>query len=205
LSEFHYKKTENRYNSWCKICVYDHQKLRWKDRKRKAVELLGGKCCQCGYNKNLSALDFHHINPEEKEYDFGKLREKRWEDIIKELQKCVLLCSNCHREVHTPDENMISSNTDNNVLNYESTKWLNPTGECPNCKQDVYGTKYCSVKCAKLGNRKVKNRPSKEILLKQIEEMGYCAVGRLYGVSDIAVRKWVNVTVTPQFPKLLKE
>ena len=47
-TEFYFKKTENRYNSWCKSCVYQLQKERWKDRKRKAVELLGGECQICG-------------------------------------------------------------------------------------------------------------------------------------------------------------
>ena len=50
LDEFH-KKTDDYYHSYCKTCLYKLQKERWKDRKQKAIELMGGKCNSCGYNK----------------------------------------------------------------------------------------------------------------------------------------------------------
>lgn len=192
LSEFHFKKSENRYNSWCKSCVYELQKLRWKDRKRKVVELMGGKCCKCNYDKNLSVFELHHLDPSQKEYDWNKLRQLQWETIIAELKKCILVCANCHREIHSPNENMNYQGMDNNVLNHDYIRWLQPTGKCPSCKQDVYGTKYCSVECAHLGSRRAE-RPSQEVLLKEVEELGYCAVGRKYGVSDVAIRKWLGL------------
>lgn len=67
-------------------------------RKQDAVNYLGGKCSVCGYNKCLGALDFHHVNPDEK--DFALSGKTKWEDMKKELDKCVLLCANCHREHH---------------------------------------------------------------------------------------------------------
>lgn len=74
------------------------------------VNYLGSKCTKCGYNKCLTALEFHHIDPKEKDFNIARCISKsgiRWVDtkiipyhIIKELDKCILLCSNCHREQH---------------------------------------------------------------------------------------------------------
>lgn len=68
--------------------------------KIKAVEYLGGKCRRCGYNKCLAALEFHHRNPSEKEFSWDRLRGRSWGSIVEELDKCDLLCSNCHKEEH---------------------------------------------------------------------------------------------------------
>lgn len=54
---FRLKATENRLDSWCKVCLYRSQMDRWIARKKKAVDLMGGKCCKCGYSKNYAALD----------------------------------------------------------------------------------------------------------------------------------------------------
>lgn len=72
----------------------------WRQKiKEQLIEYKGGKCFSCGYNKCTAALEFHHLAPEEK--DFG-IRHKiqSVEKIKKEVDKCALLCSNCHREVH---------------------------------------------------------------------------------------------------------
>lgn len=68
------------------------------DLKERAVAHLGGRCTVCGYDKCPSAFDFHHIDPDEK--DFVISSKTSWEAIEPELKKCVLLCANCHREVH---------------------------------------------------------------------------------------------------------
>ena len=64
----------------------------------------GGKCEHCGYNANLSALEFHHKNPEEKEFqvDIRAFSNYSLEKLEAELDKCELLCSNCHKEHHHP-------------------------------------------------------------------------------------------------------
>lgn len=81
--------------------LYKAQIFRWRRIKDKAVEYKGGCCCKCGYNKHSAALEFHHINPEEKEFTWTKLRLKSWDKIIKELDKCVLVCANCHNIEHS--------------------------------------------------------------------------------------------------------
>jgi hypothetical protein len=77
----------------------EKRRLSLKILKNKAVKYLGGKCLKCGYKKSLSALTFHHRNPDEKEFDVCiKLNDMSWEEIKKELDKCDCLCFNCHME-----------------------------------------------------------------------------------------------------------
>ena len=70
-----------------------------RNLKQKYIEYKGGKCEKCGYNKSLNALEFHHRNPKEKEFTLSGIR-RGWEETKRELDKCDLFCSNCHREIH---------------------------------------------------------------------------------------------------------
>jgi predicted DNA-binding protein YlxM (UPF0122 family) len=66
-----------------------------------AIEYKGGKCVKCGYDKYNGALQFHHLNPEEKDFSFSDGGYSlSWLKIIKELDKCILVCANCHSEIH---------------------------------------------------------------------------------------------------------
>lgn len=60
----------------------------------------GGKCQRCGYNKCNRALEFHHIDPSKKDFGISKNINRNIEDLKREVDKCILLCSNCHAEVH---------------------------------------------------------------------------------------------------------
>lgn len=71
-----------------------------KELQAKAIEYGGGKCKICGYSKCFAALEFHHIDPTQKNFEPSKAYKKKWETLKKELDKCALLCANCHREVH---------------------------------------------------------------------------------------------------------
>jgi hypothetical protein len=71
------------------------------NRQQRAVEYKGGKCQICGYSKCSRALEFHHIDPNAKEFGISsKAHSTAWDKLCKELDKCALLCANCHREVH---------------------------------------------------------------------------------------------------------
>lgn len=82
--------------------TYHSQTIRGLKRKVKLVKLLGGKCSNCGYSKNLAALEFNHLDPNKKELqlDLRSLSNHREEILLKEVKKCNLLCSNCHKEHH---------------------------------------------------------------------------------------------------------
>ena len=74
---------------------------RRKKLRRMAREYKGAKCALCGYNKCQEALDFHYIDPRKKDFGLSERGLTRsWEKIKKEIDKCILLCANCHREVH---------------------------------------------------------------------------------------------------------
>ena len=78
-----------------------HVKLKRKRLKEQAVIYKGGKCEHCGYSKCIGALEFHHKNPEEKDFAISKDGNTRsWEKVKNEIDKCLLLCSNCHKEEH---------------------------------------------------------------------------------------------------------
>ena len=68
--------------------------------KLRAVNLLGGKCVVCDYSKHPGVLDFHHLDPHTKSFGISSGGFSRsWATIEAELQKCILVCANCHREV----------------------------------------------------------------------------------------------------------
>ncbi len=75
----------------------------WRKRKKKElVQYKGGKCEICGYNKSINVLQFHHINPEEKDFTIGS-KSYSLEKLKREVDKCILLCANCHIEIHSKD------------------------------------------------------------------------------------------------------
>ena len=74
-------------------------KRRRRKIRRDLIEMFGGKCSKCGYNKCEAALEFHHLDPNEKDFPVAT-NSKSWKLIVEEAKKCILVCSNCHREIH---------------------------------------------------------------------------------------------------------
>jgi hypothetical protein len=72
------------------------------DKKLKAIEYKGGRCQICAYSRCTAALEFHHSDPSQKDFAINKALSNHWKwDKIKlELEKCILVCANCHREIH---------------------------------------------------------------------------------------------------------
>lgn len=99
-TEFYSQADRRNGTSWCKRCKNDYDIERWIQRKLDAIEYKGGSCSHCGYDKFYGALEFHHTDPSQKEVSWNKLRLKSWDKVLNELDKCILLCANCHREEH---------------------------------------------------------------------------------------------------------
>lgn len=100
-SEFHkngFRSGKQQYRGYCKACANKIETERYRDR-RNLAESFKTKCEKCGEDR-IYVLDFHHKNPEEKEFTIGRNEINSEERIIKEIQKCVVLCSNCHRAFH---------------------------------------------------------------------------------------------------------
>lgn len=88
-------------SSRCRQCLIDAVSRRRRKLKLLAVDYKGGKCSVCGYKKCVDALEFHHLDPSKKDFGIGSGITKAWSKIKKELDKCELLCSNCHKELHS--------------------------------------------------------------------------------------------------------
>lgn len=69
-----------------------------KRLKKEAVALKGGCCEQCGYDRCIEALQFHHIDPAAKSFELKAAASKSRAAFLSELEKCKLLCANCHAE-----------------------------------------------------------------------------------------------------------
>jgi hypothetical protein len=84
----------------CLDCKVEKDSQNRRDSKAKLAEAHGGCCKICGYNKTPWAMEFHHRNPEEKEFSIGSSIVRCLRKLFEESKKCVLLCANCHREYH---------------------------------------------------------------------------------------------------------
>lgn len=162
----------------------------WRARsKARLVKAFGKKCISCGYSKCIEALEFHHKNPDEKDFTISSYQYLNWNRLVQEAKKCILVCCRCHREIHDGliDISTLKQNIDEQVLNYKEdlveTKIPCICGVLKPLKN-----KYCSPKCAN------SNKPSKakwdSINLAQcLKQLDYEAIGRLVGVSGTAVKK----------------
>lgn len=105
LEEFYKRKNKkttlkNPHYSYCKKCIMKYNSERAAKNKLQAVIYLGGECQKCGYRKCLAALEFHHRESEKKEHTIAHWKAP-FSKMKTELDKCQLLCSNCHREIHS--------------------------------------------------------------------------------------------------------
>jgi 5-methylcytosine-specific restriction endonuclease McrA len=98
VAKFVYEVTNRRYKCVkCRSEAVQRRRIRVKDM---LLDALGGKCRNCNYDKCSGALDFHHLIPSEKEFAIsGKGWTISYARLLKEAEKCIILCANCHREV----------------------------------------------------------------------------------------------------------
>lgn len=103
FSEFY--STKNRpIAGICKTCFNKICIKRWIERKLQAIDYKGNECEDCKLhikNSHYSVFEFHHLDPIQKDFSWNKLRLKSLNSIRKELDKCILLCANCHRIRHS--------------------------------------------------------------------------------------------------------
>lgn len=180
-----------------------------KQIKKRAIEAFGNKCFICKNSYPTSVYDFHHINPSEKEIGFGgniSSSKIGWLRIRDELLKCVLVCSNCHRIIHNEENNI---NIEKIIhFNMDYYEWpeieyqINHiTGEkISNFTKEDYFCHFCGQKkskpnascCKECADKRqqITERPSREELKDLIRNQSFLALGKQFGVSDNAIRKW---------------
>lgn len=133
----------------CKECIKDAVIDKRKKNKQKLVEYKGGKCEICGYDKCIDALEFHHLNPAEKEYGLSNGDTVGFEKLKEEADKCILVCANCHREIHWKEweekrrekEEKLLANTEEFYKEHpetrKDTKYINEIFQSDGFKRDI--------------------------------------------------------------------
>lgn len=175
-------------------------------------------CARCGYNRCARSLEFHHTNAEDKEAVVSRLlgQGASLKKLTIEIEKCVLLCANCHGEVHANEKEFNSAEASSNgkeigpsprELGFDSPRlYQNPNVPqpktkkptifkfCPKCgKQIRLLSEYC-ISCNVAPKRQPTkiDWPSKEELVQRVSETNYSALARELGVSVAAIKKRVN-------------
>ena len=95
-----YRKNAKRLQSKCKNCHNRYCQDRWVQRKKIAVEYKGGACGDCKSIYPMPVFEFHHLDPSQKKFSWNKMRLVSDKKLYQELDKCALLCANCHRIRH---------------------------------------------------------------------------------------------------------
>jgi len=183
-----------------------YQNNRRRLKKEKLIELIGG-CIVCGYKNCLDAIDFHHVDKNEKSFNISNnLLNRKWQDILKEIVKTIPVCKNHHAEIHAglwenkqaEWKKVVEKNKKEiyvKGINLISSTKQKQIGVCPVCgkefEKERKNNKYCSRKCSQMSQRKVK-RPAKEKLLKMLKNSSYLSVGKYFKVSDNTIRKWLK-------------
>ncbi len=88
----------------CKDCFNRDSSIRQNKTKARASRYLGGRCMACGFDRWLSSLEFHHLDPTKKDPTFTSIKSWSWRRVLREMWHCILLCSNCHRAHHAGND-----------------------------------------------------------------------------------------------------
>lgn len=172
---------------------YLKQQERALTRKLELIEAKGGKCEICGYDKNIAALELHHLDPSQKSFqlDARHLSNTTIEKLLEEANKCILVCANCHREIH--NEHLNKSNI-TSLLNEMTSKHIklnhkNKTSICKHCGKEfpyVKGKIYCCDECREFD----KNYPTyEEVIEKYGEFHNWEKVAQYYGVTRRVIQR----------------
>lgn len=172
---------------------YDDVHNHIKRRKANLIRVLGGKCCICGFDKYQEALEFHHVNPEEKEFGISNNSIKALDKQLKELRKCILVCSNCHKGIHAGYEE-VPENWQDLYQDEVADQLLAELDKrqvkyCVKCGKEIsHNATYCSA-CYGQIQQKV-GRPTRQELKDLIRTLPFTQIAQRYNVTDNSIRKW---------------
>ena len=180
-------------------------------RKNNLIKVSGNQCCLCGYHKTNSALEFHHLVPEEKSYSIAKNGTCHdLEKDLAEIKKCILVCANCHREIHDGlyalsflKEKQIFLEEEAEELRRDKQQKITKTiYYCNKCGKQLRSktlTGMCQD-CYRQSTRHI-TRPSRAELKDLIRKMPFTKIAQQYNVSDNAIRKWCKAEHLPSTKK----
>lgn len=191
-------KNNSRHRGYCKRCSSEYHQNRLRRVKIKMIQYKGGCCEKCYLkleNSHYSVFDFHHLDPATKDPNFSGIKSQKWEKIKNEIDRCKLLCSNCHRLTHA--EISLSFKIDDVIYqnnNIGKSLWSdveeNEGKKCECGKKINKLSNFCKD-CYKKTIRR-QDRPQLSVLISEVSELGYRGTGKKYGVSDNSIRKWIK-------------
>src|SRR3989344_1146885 len=169
----------------------------WKQKtKKRALIYKGCGCVVCGYSTSTRSLIFHHLDPRLKDFGVGS-GVRSWERLVVELDKCVLLCANCHGEVHdeittiickgpTPKEGL-------ELVRMAGLETYHPQPRhqrhCPTCGTDIGWAASGCHSCISSKQKTKINWPSSDVLAAMVKASSARNVAKQLGVSDRSVAK----------------
>lgn len=175
-------------------------------RKSDLKSVFHSKCCLCGFNEVQEALEFHHVNPKEKQFAIcgSQNQTKALEAQLEEMKKCILICANCHRGIHSNIYTIPSNWQDyydkeiaQNLLNKLQEVKSHKIYYCQNCGKEISkNATYCE-KCIHIIQR-VCDRPSREELKELIRNKPFTQIANQFNVSDNAIRRWCDTENLPR-------
>lgn len=171
----------------------DYKKT-WRQKCRMYLAAaFGAKCTICGYDKTITALDYHHVDPASKDkiLSVAMRNGSSWNKIVEEAKKCACVCCRCHREIHAGitelPENYTRFNEEYCEIYVLKTKEFD---QCPICGQEkLKSYKFCSQQCSH--QNQMRFSISKEELydLVIVQQKSFVELGKMLGVTDNAVKK----------------
>lgn len=185
MNEINWKKW--RYPSKC-YSTYFRIKM-----KQELIKYKGGKCQMCGFNKDIpGAFAFHHRDPKDKLFNISSFQVLNKKKLYKEVDKCDMLCMNCHAEVHDKKE---ERDYILKIFHERKEHFFLKEIECKRCKKMFKPERRIREQCKECGydvNHKIKNPPTREELENLMKTMTWRAIGDKYGVSDNGIKKWAK-------------
>ena len=232
LTEFFYSESEHKYR--CKECRKEAVLEQRRRNKIVLVEYKGGKCEICGYDKCIDVLEFHHVDPSTKSFTIGNGDIRSLSKLKEEADKCIMVCSNCHKEIHAKirhekelerlskiEENskLFSETSEKHIYNIPTEKDLVKIREY--IEQGCNSTKIANTmnfalttfkRFLKKNNIVNPNNGLKlsdytvEQLKTDLKELdNFSAIGRKYGFTYTALKKWCGRNNLPIHLNELKE
>lgn len=180
--KFYLDRDGKRTFHYCRDCQKSYVIMKQQSFKAQCVEYKGGRCQKCGYDKCLGAMDFHHLDPTQKDFAINASCGSiiMTPKVKAELDKCQLLCSNCHREEHYKEvpKNIKSIGTRKVPKEYK----------CRCGKTISHSSSYCKECSVQERRRFVK--PTKEELHKLIWESPLVSLAQQFRVTEKTLRCW---------------
>lgn len=183
INQFYSRRNGSGYTPYCRKCTVFQATKRSRAFKQLCIQYKGSKCENCGYCKCNSALQFHHTDTKEKQFNISSVRNKKFTEKVKqELDKCILLCANCHRQKHNNELlEMHKLSYDELSTSYKVKNTYKVIKLCQCGKKKSQASKQCR-QCYKL---KIQQRHDiKKQIVKQV-----CECGQYKNKSSIRCKK----------------